>query len=120
MESIKTWNFNGKTKTPQELADILVPGESILECYAGLKDSLALTSKRILILDRQGFTGKRMETISIPYGSIAMWSLEHSDSIFDGGAEVKLWARQGLLSLKLDKGCSILEFNRLLGEKILR
>lgn len=53
----------------------------------------ALMNKRIIIFDRQGLTGKKIEIYSIPYRSIDMWSTENAGKLFDIDAELELWTK---------------------------
>lgn len=50
-------------------------------------------NKRIIIFDRQGLTGKKIEIYSIPYRSIDMWSTENAGKLFDIDAELELWTK---------------------------
>ena len=114
-----SWTFNTKSKPTKELTELLVTGEEILQCYKTVRDVAALTNKRILIMDKQGFTGKKIEIYSIPYRSINMWSSENAGGIFDTTAELELWTREGHFKINLNPSCDIREFDRILGEGIL-
>mmetsp|Transcript_13514 Transcript_13514/g.31479 ORF Transcript_13514/g.31479 Transcript_13514/m.31479 type:complete len:254 (-) Transcript_13514:187-948(-) len=56
------------------------------------RDSLVLTSKRVLVIDVQGFTGRRIAYESTPYSSIRAFSVE-SAGTFDRDAELKIHTR---------------------------
>ncbi|MFC5281169.1 PH domain-containing protein [Arcanobacterium canis] len=58
-------------------------GEQPYAAYKTLRDSAIFTSKRLIIRDAQGFTGKKVEIYSIPYSSINMWSNKVGD-VVDG------------------------------------
>ena len=66
-------------------------------------------NKRIIIFDRQGLTGKKIEIYSIPYRSIDMWSTENAG----------LWTKAGHFKINVDKKCNIREFDTILGNAIL-
>ena len=53
----------------------------------------------MIIVDKQGVTGKKVEYKSIPYKSISRFSVETSGH-FDLDAELKIWS---LLQLSLQK-----------------
>ena len=78
----------------------------------------ALMNKRIIIFDRQGLTGKKIEIYSIPYRSIDMWSSENTGT-FDLNQELDLWTKAGQFKLKIASKCDIREFDKILGNGIL-
>lgn len=59
-EVLLTWTFMSKAKPEKELLSILTEGEEILQCYKTVRDQAALTNKRIIIMDKQGITGKKV------------------------------------------------------------
>lgn len=73
-------------------AGILLPDEMVAMAFKAGRDSFILTSKRILIIDVQGFSGKRVAYNSVPYSSIRAFSVE-SAGTFDRDAEVKIFTR---------------------------
>ena len=115
----RIWSFIEKAEPAQEMLSVLVPGEEILQCYKTNRDMAALTNKRIIIFDRQGLTGKKIEIYSIPYRSIDMWSTENAGKLFDIDAELELWTKAGHFKINVDKKCNIREFDTILGNAIL-
>ena len=63
----RIWSFIEKAEPAQEMLSVLVPGEEILQCYKTNRDMSALTNKRIIIFDRQGLTGKKIEIHSLSF-----------------------------------------------------
>jgi len=55
---------------------ILLDGETITVSYKGIRDMLILTSKRLLLVDKQGLTGKKQKYLSIPLDKINAFSVE--------------------------------------------
>ena len=41
----------------------------------------AAITKRLIVRDAQGLTGKKVEIYSLPYSSINMWSSENADKL---------------------------------------
>ncbi|MCC9600347.1 PH domain-containing protein [Stieleria sp. JC731] len=75
----------------EKLVDsIIVEGETIEQGYQLIRDMIVLTNKRILVIDRQGVTGRKTEFLSIPYRSIVRYSIETAGT-FDMDADLKLW-----------------------------
>lgn len=119
-ENLFEWVFIAKCKIPEDIVDVLVPGEVAVAAYRTLRDSATFTDKRIIIRDVQGLTGKKVELYSIPYSSINMWSTESAGLLFDLSAEVELWTKAGNMKIILQKGVDVREFDRLIAHCILR
>ena len=74
----------------EELAEIIIAEEEIQSGYKILRDYFVFTNKRLILVDKQGVTGKKVEYHSIPYKNIRHFSIE-SAGTFDRDAELKLW-----------------------------
>lgn len=75
-----------------EFATLLISGEQIEHAYRLFRDLIVFTNKRLIMTDKQGLTGKKVEFMSIPYNSITKFSKE-SAGRFDADAEIKVWVR---------------------------
>jgi len=113
------WTFVSKADPTPEINSILMDDEVIAQCYKTVRDIAALTDKRIIIMDKQGLTGKKIEIYSIPYRSIDMWSTENAGKVFDVNAELELWTKAGHFKINVNKNCDIREFDKILGKAIL-
>lgn len=118
-EAVKSWTFITKAEPSPEMLSILISDEEILVCYQTVRDQAVLTNKRIIIFDRQGMSGKKIEIYSLPYRSIDMWSTENAGQMFDFNAELELWTRAGHFKISVNRNCDIREFDRILGNAIL-
>ena len=118
-EVILSWTFLKKVEPDKAMKEILVEGEEILQCYQTVRDQAALTNKRIIIMDKQGMTGSKVEIYSLPYRSIDMWSTENAGKLFDIIAELELWTKAGHFKIKVNSNCDIREFDQILGKAIL-
>lgn len=116
---IMNWTFISETQAPQEVHEILVDGEVIEVAYKTIRDVAVVTNKRIIIADKQGITGKKVEVYTIPFKSIVMYSSENAKGILDFNAELELWTRAGRFKLNLRKGIDIRKLDRLIGQHIL-
>ncbi|KXS40554.1 MAG: hypothetical protein AWU54_1938, partial [Candidatus Frackibacter sp. T328-2] len=74
----------------EELREIVIEGEEIEKGYKVLRDYFVFTNKRLLLIDKQGMTGNKVEYHSIPYKSIRHFSVETAGT-FDADSELKLW-----------------------------
>lgn len=77
-------------KVEEQLADILIPNEQVHLAYALVRDLIVFTEKRLILVDKQGMTGKKTSYKSIPYRSISRFTVETSGH-FDLDAELKIW-----------------------------
>jgi hypothetical protein len=77
-------------KLEKDLENILADGESIENAFRLIRDLIVFTDKRLIMIDKQGVTGKKVEYHSIPYKSISHFSVETSGH-FDLDAELKIW-----------------------------
>jgi hypothetical protein len=74
----------------KEYSNILAEGENIEKAYKLIRDMFIFTNKRLILIDKQGVTGKKVEYHSIPYKSIIHFSIETAGN-FDLDAELKIW-----------------------------
>jgi hypothetical protein len=78
------------TDAQKEYGNLLAENESIDRAYKLVRDMFIFTNRRLLLIDVQGLTGKKIEYRSIPYSKITMFSIETSGH-FDLDAELKIW-----------------------------
>ncbi|MCY9133913.1 PH domain-containing protein [Bacillus atrophaeus] len=79
-----------KASAEEELASILIEGESVDAAFKLVRDLIVFTEKRLILVDKQGLTGKKTEYQSIPYKSISRFSIETAGR-FDLDSELKIW-----------------------------
>lgn len=119
LTELMSWTFVSECPVPNEVQQILIDGEKVEVAYKTIRDVAVVTNKRIIIADKQGITGKKVEVYTIPFKSIIMYSSENAGGILDFNAEIDLWTRAGRLKLKLAKGIDIRKIDRLIGQHIL-
>ncbi|SEM10357.1 PH domain-containing protein [Mesobacillus persicus] len=74
----------------RELEIIVTDDEQVEKAYKLIRDLIVFTNLRLILIDKQGMTGKKVEYHSIPYKSITHFSVETAGS-FDLDAELKIW-----------------------------
>lgn len=74
----------------EELAPIIGESESIEKVYKLIRDMFVFTSGRLILIDKQGMTGRKVSYHSIPYRAITQFTLETAGH-FDMDAELKIW-----------------------------
>ena len=110
---------NSSNMSPEEaeekLKDILIPEEKVNQAYKLIRDMMVFTEHRLILVDVQGMTGKKIEYHSIPYKSITHFSTETAGT-FDLDAELKIWLSGSDLPIEktFKKGTSISEVQQLL------
>ncbi|MGF1672899.1 MAG: PH domain-containing protein [Rivularia sp. (in: cyanobacteria)] len=77
-------------KLQKELSSLMIEGENIHKAFKLIRDLIVFTNKRIILIDKQGMTGKKTEFLSIPYKSIKYFSKETAGNL-DLDAEIKVW-----------------------------
>lgn len=77
-------------KVKAELDNILLAEEEVEMAFALVRDLIVFTDYRLILVDKQGMTGKKVSYKSIPYGSISRFTVETSGH-FDLDAELKIW-----------------------------
>ena len=73
-----------------EFGRLLAPGERVERAFALIRDHFVFTNWRLILVDKQGVTGKKVEYHSIPYRSITHFAVETA-GLFDFDAELKVW-----------------------------
>jgi hypothetical protein len=74
----------------EELAPILGEDESLQKVFKEIRDMYVFTNKRLILIDKQGLTGTKVDYHTIPYKAITQFKLETSGH-FDMDAELKIW-----------------------------
>ena len=81
-----------KNALTQELDFILLPNEEIVAGYVVVRDTIIFTDKRMILVDKQGLSGKKKDYLTVPYKSITMVAMENAGT-FDTNEELKIWVR---------------------------
>ena len=104
-------------KIETDYAQLLAEGETIEVGFAVFRDTFIFTDKRLMIVDVQGMTGKKIEYLSIPYSKITKFSIETSGR-FDLDAELKIWVGSDTspIQKKFNKKLNIYDLQRVLAQ----
>jgi len=74
----------------EEVGPLLAPGESITKAYKMIRDYFVFTTSRLILIDKQGVTGKKTEFHIIPYRSITSYKIETAGYGIDD-SELKIY-----------------------------
>ncbi len=107
-------------RVEKEFEQILVPGEIIAKAYSLVRDLIVFTNKRLVLVDKQGLTGKKTEYLSIPYKNIHRFAKETAGHL-DLDAELKIWlsVESEPLAMQFKRGKGIHEAYQTLGTYVL-
>ena len=104
----------------KDVTDLLVEGEAITTAFRLIRDLLVFTDKRLILIDKQGLTGKKRRYTTIPYASVVTFAKETAGR-FDADSEIDLVLRGGeRLSFEFGRSADIDGAYRALGEHVLR
>ena len=108
------------SKIEAEFETMLVQGERIEKAFRLVRDLVVFTNKRLILVDKQGFTGKKKMYTSIPYRSVIRFSKE-SQGHFDMDAEIKIWlsSTEQPVSLEFSKDKNVHDVYQVLSTQIL-
>jgi hypothetical protein len=104
-----------------DYARLLGQGEQVRAAYLLIRDTIMLTDRRLLLVDKQGLTGKKTEYHSIPYRSITHFAVETAGT-FDLDAELKIWVSGSQMPIQktFTKGVDIYEVQAILTQYVAR
>lgn len=68
---------------------LLMDGETVEMEFKGVRDGALFTDRRLLVYNKQGLLGKKIEFTTFPWKSITAFSVENSGT-FDLDAEFKV------------------------------
>lgn len=113
-----TWTLQQEIPVPPDVLPLLTHGEEAVASFKTFRDSATFTTKRLIVRDAQGITGKKVEIYSLPYGTINMWSSENAGTL-DWNSEIELWTRAGHIKVKLAKGADVRRIDSLIAWAVL-
>ncbi|WP_404437285.1 PH domain-containing protein [Microbacterium aerolatum] len=116
--AILSWTLQQEIPVPPDVLLLLAEGEQAVTSFKTFRDSATFTTKRLIVRDAQGITGKKVEIYSLPYSSILMWSSENAGTL-DWNSELELWTKAGHIKVKLAKGADVRRIDSLIAWAVL-
>lgn len=116
--AVTQWMFVAECPIPSDVAELMVPGEQPVAAYKTFRDSAVFTTKRLIVRDAQGMTGRKVEVYSLPYSAINMWSSENAGT-FDLDGELELWTRAGRIKIRVGKKVDVRRLDMLIAHSVL-
>ena len=105
----------------KEFGNLLTDNESIEIGFKLLRDVFIFTNKRLILVDKQGLTGNKINYLSVVYKSISRFSIETARN-FDLDAELKIWISSEVnpsVSKKFNKQVNIYDLQKILANHVL-
>lgn len=103
-----------------EFAQVLIDGERVEHAYKLIRDLVVFTNERLILIDKQGVTGKKVELHSIPYSKITHFSVETAGTL-DLESELKIAVSGGAhFSKTFGRGVDINDVQRVLATHVLK
>lgn len=105
----------------EELSPLLIEKEKIEIAYRLVRDLFVFTNKRLILVDKQGITGKKAEYHSIPYENISHFSTETAGH-FDMDSELRIWVKgmQTPIKKEFKKGSNLEAVQKALASYVLK
>jgi len=110
-----------KAKLEQDYAQLLTENEEIEIGFKLIRDTFIFTNKRLILVDKQGVTGRKTEYMSITYKSISRFSIETAGT-FDLDAELKIYIsseQKPSIEKKFNKSVNVYDVQKVLAKYVL-
>ena len=106
----------------KQYGQLLTEGEEIELGFKLIRDTFIFTTKRLILIDKQGLTGSKTEYKSIVYKSISRFSIETAGT-FDLEAELKIWISsesQPSIVKQFNKSVNVYDVQKVLAHHVLK
>jgi hypothetical protein len=106
----------------KDYGKLLIDGEEIELGFKLIRDVFIFTNKRLILIEKQGLTGSKIEYKSITYKSISRFSVETAGT-FDLEAELKIWVSSEThpsIVKQFNKSVNVYDVHMVLASHVLR
>ncbi|MEZ7515095.1 PH domain-containing protein [Flavobacterium frigidarium] len=105
----------------KQYGQLLIEGEEIELGFKLIRDTFIFTTKRLILVDKQGLTASKTEYKSVSYKSITRFSIETAGT-FDLDAELKIWVSSELqpsIRKQFNKSVNVYDVQKVLAHHVL-
>jgi hypothetical protein len=104
-------------KLEADYGQLLAEGEAIEIGFVLVRDRIVFTNRRLIFIDIQGMTGKKVEYLSVPYSKITKFSVETAGH-FDLDADLKIWVGHSPqpIEKKFNRQVNVYDVQRILAQ----
>lgn len=107
------------SKVRIEVFDFLVEDEDLIQAFETIRDQVIFTTKRILVINVQGITGKKKSYISYPYSKVQYFGIETA-GVLDIDSELMLAFNDGSkLSFDFKSNVDITKISKCIAQFVL-
>jgi hypothetical protein len=106
----------------KDYGKLLIEGEQIELGFKLIRDTFIFSNKRMILIEKQGITGSKVEYKSILYKSIARFSVETAGT-FDLEAELKIWVSSEVnpsIVKQFNKSVNVYDVQSVLAHHVLK
>lgn len=106
----------------KDYGKLLITGEEIELGFKLIRDTFIFTNKRLILVEKQGITGSKIEYKSITYKSISRFSIETAGT-FDLEAELKIWVSSEAhpsVAKQFNKSVNVYDVQNVLAHHVLK
>jgi hypothetical protein len=106
-------------KYAEKVSPMLARDEMVIDSYKSMRDGVVFTNKRLISINVQGLSGKKVDYTSIPYKKIGMYSVETSGMLdLDSELQIAVSGVSGIISFEFKGRTKIVEIARVISEAI--
>ncbi len=112
----------GQDELIREYGKLLTEDEEIELGFKLIRDTFIFTTKRLIVVDKQGITGSKTEFLSVSYKSISRFSIETAGT-FELDAELKIWISGEAapsITKKFNKSVNVYDVQKVLAHHVLK
>lgn len=108
-------------RVQDDYSRILAASERVEHAFQLIRDIFVFTNLRLVLVNKQGLSGNKVEYLSIPYSRISRFSIEAAGT-FDLNADLKIWMVDSgdPVILQFNKKLDIYEVQAVLAAYVLR
>ena len=106
----------------KDFGRLMIDGEDIEMGFKLIRDVFIFTNKRLILVEKQGVTGSKVEYKSISYKSISRFSVETTGT-FDLDAELKIWVsseQEPSIKKQFSKSVNVYDVQKVLATYVLK
>lgn len=101
------------------VSGMLLDNEEIIQTYQSIRDGVIFTNARIIAVNVQGITGRKIDFTSLPYSKIQAFSVETA-GVFDLDSELELWfSGLGKVKFEFVAECNVSEICKVISDFVL-
>lgn len=103
----------------QQLMPMLIEGEMVFAAFQDIRDKVVFTTKRVILVNAQGLTGKKKDFTSLPYSKIQAFSFETAGMLDPNCGMDLFFLGLGQVRFVFTSGFDIVAFNKIVSRYIL-